>query len=66
MSVLGLVQSVGIDEQLFAPDVSDALAFERIVLPEAKRLVVVLHILELTIDDGRIMSAIAIVQSASV
>ena len=66
LGVLGLVQTVGIDEQLPAAYVVDALALEGVVLPEAERLIGVLHLEELSVEHRRVVTAVAEVQLTGV
>ena len=35
IGILGLVQSVGVDQQLFAADILNGIAFEGVVFPKA-------------------------------
>ena len=66
LSVLGLVQTVSIDEQLSSPDIVDGLPIEGVILPKTERMVFVLHLQELAVEHRRVVAAVAEVEPAGV
>ena len=66
LPVLGLVQTVGIDQQLFAADIVDMFAIEWIISPKAERMVLIFHLHEPTVEHRGIVATVAEVEPASV
>ena len=59
LRIHGLVETVGVDEYLFASNVGDCLTLERQIVEESEGAVLMSELYELTSKDWWIMSAVA-------